>query len=93
MRENGLAELELEREEFRVRLRRDSATGRDRHKYALTFTCLRLLPRLLLHLHPLHRIPARRRRQQLLRIRTYTLFLHQLWARFTVRRLRLLTRL
>ena len=31
MRENGLAELELEREEFRVRLRRDSAGGPSGH--------------------------------------------------------------
>ena len=97
MRENGLAELELEREEFRVRLRRDSEGGPGQlcqHRPRLLH--LRLFTLLHLRLLPLpqpRRIPEHKRRQPRHRIRIYTLSLHQSWARSTDRRLRTRIRL
>ena len=92
LRENGLAELELENEGFRVRLRRESAVSEPAHHAAAppppapapaapSPAPLHRIGQGLVHL-------VRRRRQRLHRIRTYTLFRRRLWARSIVRRLR-----
>ena len=63
MRENGLAELELEREDFRVRLRRDATRCRIGCSTRRLQFLLPLLFRLLLLHRQLRHIPAHRRRR------------------------------
>ena len=89
LRDNGLAELELENEGFRVRLRRDSGSNRFTSAFS-SFALLRPLLQLLRLPPPVlvQRIRARRHQQKLLRIRIYTSFRLRLWARSIVRLLR-----
>ena len=89
LRENGLAELELENEGFRVRLRRESTAGMSvanapRHAPAPAPAPAAPAPPL-----PLQHIPARRRPQRLLRIRIYTSLRRPSSARSIVRLRRL----
>ena len=87
MKENGLAELELEREEFRVRLRRDFGPAESHHSAPVTTcSCPCCAP-------PRQRIPVHKPQLRLLRIRIYTSSHHQSWERSIARRLQLLTRL
>ena len=98
LRDNGLAELELENEGFRVRLRRDSGVVA---AAPITETPIATPPpapvrRRAPHRRPrpprlrrlVRRIPAPRRPRLRLKIRTYTLFLRPSSVRFIVRRRR-----